>query len=204
MVVLSAPSGCGKTSILSRLLNRHPDWIRSVSVTTRPPRPEEKEGRDYEFVTGQKFQSLRQRGELLEWARIFQHFYGTRKKTVEAGVNEGRTVVLTVDIQGHRSIRRAAGRKIPAFSIFILPPSIPVLRERLEKRSTDSAEEIERRIQKAEEEIKAAREYDATVINHDLDQTTHEIEGLISEFEKKLRSKEDKKHGLYSARKVGA
>ena len=96
-------------------------------------------------------------------------------------------MILTVDIQGNRSIRRLLGRKTPSLSIFVLPPSISVLRERLEKRSTDSAEEIEKRIQKAEEEIRVAREYDATVINHDLDQTVHQIEALISEFKKKLR-----------------
>lgn len=185
-MVLSAPSGCGKTTLLARLLKRHPDWARSVSVTTRPPRPEEKNGRDYEFVSSREFQSLRRRGEFLEWARIFDYYYGTRQKPIEEETKKGRTVILPIDIHGARSLRRRVGRKIPCFSIFVLPPSIPVLRERLEKRSTDSVEEIGKRIHRAEEEIKAAREYDRTVVNHDLDQTTHEIEGLISEFEKQL------------------
>jgi len=183
-VVLSAPSGCGKTTLLTRLLKRHPDWVRSVSVTTRPPRPEEKNGRDYEFVSSREFQGLKQQGEFLESARIFDYDYGTRRRPIEEEARKGRTVVLAIDIQGARNIRRRVRRKIPCFSIFVLPPSIPVLRERLESRSTDPAEEIEKRIERAEEEIKAAREYDRTVVNRDLDQTTHEIEGLISEFER--------------------
>lgn len=130
---------------------------------------------------------MKRRGEFLESARIFDHDYGTRRRPVEEAVEKGRTVILAVDIQGSRSLRERLDRKIPYLSIFLLPPSIPVLRERLEKRSTDSLEEIEKRIQRAEEEIKAAREYDQTVVNHDLDQTTHEIEALISEFENQLK-----------------
>lgn len=109
---------------------------------------------------------------------------------------------MTVDIQGNRSIRKTLGRQIPYLSIFVLPPSIPALRERLEKRSTDSAEEIEKRIQKAEKEIKTAREYDGTVINHDLDQTIREIEALILEFEK--NQKGGKRYGLHSTGKAYA
>lgn len=158
-----------------------------MSVTTRPPRPEERNGKDYEFVRSREFQTLKRLREFLEWARIFDHYYGTRRKPIEEGIAKGQTVVLAVDIQGSRGIRRQMARKIPCLSIFILPPSIPALRERLEKRSTDSEEEIEKRIQRAEEEIKAAREYDCTVVNRDLDQTTHEIEALISKFENKLK-----------------
>ena len=204
LIILSAPSGCGKTTILTRLLTRHSDWTRSVSVTTRPPRPEEENGKDYEFVTPAKFAALKQKQEFLETARIFQNDYGTRKKTVEEGVSKDRTVILTVDIQGNRSIQKTLGKNIPSFSIFILPPSVQVLRERLEKRSTDSPKEIERRIEKAEEEIKAAREYDATVLNHDLDQTIHEIEALIGKFENQIKAKEEKKHGIHSPGKIGA
>lgn len=192
LIVLSAPSGCGKTTILTRLLHRHPDWLRSVSVTTRAPRPEEKNGRDYEFVTPRKFASLKRERAFLEWARVFSNDYGTRRRPLLDAVKAGRTAVLTVDVQGHRNIRKIRAGRPSFLSIFILPPSMQVLRERLQKRSTDSAEEIEERIHVAEEEIKTAREYDATVINHDLDQTIHEIEGRVSEFEKKLNLKEPK------------
>lgn len=185
LVVLSAPSGCGKTTIVTRLLKRHPRWIRSISVTTRPPRLGEKKGRDYEFMSVPQFQALKEKKQFLEWARVFGHYYGTRKKIVEEGIAGGGTVLLAVDIQGHRKIRHSVGRKFPLLSLFALPPSISVLRERLENRKTDSPEEVQKRIQVAQEEIKAAREYDATVINRDLDQTVHEIEALIEKFEVK-------------------
>lgn len=185
--MLSAPSGCGKTTIVTRLLKRHPQWVRSVSVTTRPPRLGEKNKKDYEFVTSREFQSLKRKQEFLEWARVFGHYYGTRKRFVEDVIGKGRTVLSAVDVQGGRTIRRALKGKLPFLSIFILPPSISVLRERLEKRKTDPPGEIEKRIQRATEEIKVAREYDVTMVNHDLDQTIHEIEGILSDFEKKLR-----------------
>ena len=186
LVILSAPSGCGKTTVLSRLLKRHPQWLRSVSVTTRPPRLGEKNGRDYEFVTPRAFQKMKTEGEFLESEEVFGHLYGTPRKTAEEGVEKGRVVVLTIDVQGARSVRKTVERKLPLLSIFILPPSISVLRERLEKRSTDPPREIEKRIRKAEEEIKEAKEYHATVLNRDLDQTVHEVESLIVEYGKKL------------------
>ena len=176
--------------MVSWLLKRHSDWVRSVSVTTRPPRPEEKNGKDYVFVAAPQFQSLRRKGEFLEWAEIFGYSYGTRKKAIEEEVGTGKIVLLAIDIQGARNLRKLLRGKISFFSIFILPPSVTVLRERLEKRDTDSADEIERRIERAQEEIKAAKEYDATVINRDLDQTVHEIEALILNFKKKLSSED--------------
>jgi len=176
--------------VLSRLLKRHPDWVRSVSITTRASRPEEEDGLDYKFVTLEDFEALKEKKEFLEWARVFKHLYGTPLQPITRAVEAGHPVILTVDVQGHRSIRKALAGKISLLSIFILPPSIQVLRERLEKRSTDSAKEIESRIRIAEEEIKMAREYDATVLNHDLDQTTHEIEALILDFKKKLSFKQ--------------
>ena len=103
------------------------------------------------------------------------------------GIEQGQTVILTIDVQGARSVRRSLRGKVPFLSIFVLPPSISVLRERLEKRSTDSPSEIEKRIERAEDEIKAAREYDGTVINRDLDQTVRDIESIITGFEGKLK-----------------
>ena len=187
LVLLSAPSGCGKTTILTRLLKRHSQWVRSISVTTRPSRLGERNGRDYEFVTGRQFEAMKKRGEFLEWAQIFGQSYGTPKSRIEEAVQKGRVVLLAVDVQGARNLRRSLSKKIPLLTIFVLPPSVQVLRERLEKRQTDSPEEIERRIERAQEEIKMAQEYDGTVINLDLDQTVHEIEEMISEFEKKLK-----------------
>ena len=186
LIILSAPSGCGKTTILSRLLKRHPQWVKSVSVTTREPRLGEKNGEDYEFVSGAEFQALKKKEEFLESAHVFGNWYGTRRKAIDEAVKKGRAVVLTIDVQGARTVKKVLDKKIPFLSIFVLPPSVSALRERLEKRSTDSPGEIEKRIQRAEDEIKEAREYDGTVINRDLDQTVHEIEGFITEFRKKM------------------
>lgn len=124
---------------------------------------------------------------MIEWAKVFGQNYGTRKSVIEAGIQKGNVVLLAIDVQGHRKVRRAVKGKTPFFSIFVLPPSISALRERLENRKTDLPEEIEKRIQVAQEEIKLATEYDATVINRDLDQTTHEIEALIDGFQKKQK-----------------
>jgi len=193
LVILSAPSGCGKTSLADRLLKRHPDWGRSVSVTTRPPRPGEKNGRDYHFVTSRQFRSLRGKRQFLEWARVFDYDYGTDKKIVDEASKKGRIILLVIDIQGSRTLRRVLKKKIPFLSIFVLPPSITALRDRLTHRSTESPKEIERRIERAKKEIKAAKEYDGTVINHDLDQTVRELEALIAGFQKRLQEKNQKK-----------
>jgi guanylate kinase len=187
LLLLSAPSGCGKTTLVNRLLDRHPEWVRSVSVTTRPARLGERPGEDYEFVSPKEFESLKRKKEFLESAKIFGQCYGTRRGPIERALKDGRHVILAIDIQGARSVRREIGRKIPFFSVFVLPPSTQVLRERLEGRKTDSSEEIEKRIDRAKEEIKAAGEYDATVINRDLDQTVRDLEGMISAFEKKRK-----------------
>lgn len=122
----------------------------------------------------------------MESARVFGEYYGTRKKVIEEGVARGRTLILTVDIQGARSIRRKLRKRVSLVSIFILPPSVTDLRDRLRKRSTESAEEIERRIERAQEEIKIAGEYDHTLINRNLDQTIHELEALVEGFERKV------------------
>ncbi len=150
LVILSAPSGCGKTTIVSRLLRRHPKWVRSISVTTRPPRLGEKDGKDYEFASVRRFLSLRKKKAFLEWARVFGHFYGTKRRVIQEAVRRGETALLAIDVQGSRKVRRALGEREPLFSIFVLPPSIQVLRERLVKRASEAPDEIERRIQIAQ------------------------------------------------------
>jgi guanylate kinase len=156
-------------------------------VTTRSPRLGERAGKDYEFITLKEFESLQKREEFLEWARIFGQFYGTRWSPVERALKKGQKVILAIDIQGARSVRRALKGKAALFSIFVLPPSIQVLRDRLAGRKTDPPEEIEKRINRAQEEIKAAREYDCTVVNHDLEETVRDIEARIDAFEKKIK-----------------
>ena len=183
LIVLSAPSGCGKTTLVDRLLKRHPDWIRSISATTRPLRPGEKKGEDYFFLTPEEFQKMGSGGEFLETATVFGQEYGTPQRFVEENLWKGKNVILAIDVQGTRKVKKNLGQKVPLLAIFVLPPSVKVLRERLEGRKTDSVEEIGRRIDVAQEEIKEAKFYDVTVVNQNLEQTVLEIEAAIEKFE---------------------
>jgi len=179
LVVLSAPSGCGKTSIVERLLKRHQDWVRSVSATTRKPRVDEKDVQDYFFYSRQDFEQKVHEGKMLEHAVIYGNFYGTPRAFVEEQVAKGKTVIMTIDVQGTKQIMESWGKEHPLLSIFILPPSIKMLRERLTGRNTESPEEIEKRIEIAQDEIKAAKLYNHTVINQSLDQAVLEVEEII-------------------------
>ena len=179
LVVLSAPSGCGKTSIVERLLKRHPEWVRSISATTRNPRVDEKNAQDYFFYSKQEFEQKARDGKMLEHAVIYGNLYGTPREFVEDQVVQGKVVIMTIDVQGTKQIMGSWGKERPLLSIFILPPSVKVLRERLTGRNTESPAEIEKRIEIAQSEIKAAKLYDHTVINQYLDQAVLEVEGII-------------------------
>lgn len=187
LVILSAPSGCGKTTILDRLLKRHPDWVRSISVTTRAPREGEKTGEDYFFVSSEGFEDMLGKDEFLEHAKVFDNFYGTPKSFVIEHLKHNRVVILAIDVQGARTVRKIAAGKIPLFSIFVLPPSLKVLRERLEGRKSETPEQIDKRIAVAKEEIKEAGSYDCTVVNQNLDDVLTEIEEKIHQFKTERR-----------------
>ena len=187
LVVLSAPSGCGKTSIVERLLKRHQDWVRSISATTRKPRVDEKDAQDYFFYSKQDFEQKAREGKMLEYAVIYGNLYGTPREFVENQVVQGKTVILTIDVQGAGQIMESWGKERSLLSIFILPPSVKVLRERLTGRKTESPEEIEKRIEIAQDEIKAAKLYNHTVINQNLDQAVLEIEEIILNASKQRR-----------------
>jgi guanylate kinase len=189
LVVMSAPSGCGKTSIVERLLKRHPDWVRSISATTRKPRVDEKNAQDYFFYARQDFEKKAHDGKMLEHAEIYGNLYGTPREFVEEQVSQGKIVVMTIDVQGTKQIMGAWGKKRSLLSIFILPPSVKVLRERLTGRNTESPEEIEKRIGIAQDEIKEAKLYDHTVINQNLDQAVLEVEEIILNASKQRRKK---------------
>ena len=186
--MLSAPSGCGKTTIVERLLKRHPDWARSVSVTTRPPRLGEKNGEDYFFVTASEFQKMEESGELLESAKVFNHFYGTPKQFVMDHLKAGKKILLAIDVQGAKKVKHVLVGEAPMMTFFILPPSVKVLRERLEGRNTESPAEIQRRIEISQDEIKEAGSYDHAVMNQNLDKTLQQIESAIDSFQQKERS----------------
>ena len=187
LIVLSAPSGCGKTTVVDRLLKRHSDWERSVSITTRLPRAGEKNGEDYCFVSAAEFEALKSRGELLEHAKVFGNQYGTPKKPAMTAIEAGKKVILAVDVQGAESIKKMLPDKRQRVSVFVLPPSVKVLRERLEGRNTETPEEIDRRVEAAQDEIKAASLYDFTIVNQNVEQTVLEVETCIKKFEKQRR-----------------
>jgi len=177
LIVISAPSGAGKTTLTRALLVADPSLAYSVSTTTRPARPGEIEGRDYHFVARDEFQRLAKQGQFLEWAEVYGNLYGTRRSTVERLVAGDRDVVLDVDIQGAASLRRCAAN---AVLIFLVPPSMEALRERLGGRAQDSKEEMARRMRAASEEMRAASQFDYVVVNDRLDEAVKTVQAIIA------------------------
>ncbi len=178
LVVLSSPSGAGKSTMTRRLLGNDGEVSVSVSVTTRPPRPGETDGRDYFFVARQRFDEMVELGELLEHADVFGHRYGTPRAPVEAALSAGRDMIFDVDWQGAQQLRLSPlGRSV--VSIFILPPSIEALGKRLRMRAQDSAEVIAARMAKARSEISHWAEYDYVLINDDLERCYSQIVTIL-------------------------
>ncbi len=179
LLVLSAPSGAGKTTVARRLAEDY-GFVHVVTATTRPPRPGERDGIDYLFVGRDTFLRWIEEGNLFEWAEIYGNLYGIPKSHLYAPLNEGKNVVLTVDVNGKRALERVF-REDPSVrfvSIFLKPPSLDVLRNRLLRRG-DAPEEVERRLRKAEAEMGWAPEYDHVVINDDLNRTVGEIVRIL-------------------------
>jgi guanylate kinase len=174
--VLSSPSGGGKTTVVERLRRTLPRLARSVSLTTRPPRPGERQGRDYRFTTPAVFRRMRRRGELLEWARVHGACYGTPKRPVLQALTRGRDVVLSIDVQGARQVRRALGER--TVLIFLVPPSLARLRQRLLRRRTDAPEAIRRRLAAARRELRCASWYDHRVVNDRLAQAVSQLRAI--------------------------
>jgi len=178
-LILSAPSGAGKTAIADALLASEPELERSVSVTTRERRPAEIDGVHYHFLTEAEFQRARLADELLEWARVLQgtQAYGTPRAPVEKALVEGRDVVFDIDWQGHRQLRE----KLPAdvVSVFVLPPNLMTLRSRLVGRAGDRGEEIERRMRVVGDEIRHWVEFDHVVVNEDLAAATEAVRAVL-------------------------
>ena len=174
--IVSAASGTGKTTLVSRLTAAQPQIRVSVSHTTRAPREGEEHGCHYYFVSREEFVELIGQGAFLEHAEVFGNFYGTGIESVRQMSEAGYDVILEIDVQGAAQVRRALPE---AVGIFILPPSLAVLAERLRGRGTDSAEVIERRLGFAAEEIQEARSFDYAVINHDLDQAEAELLAIV-------------------------
>ena len=176
LFVLSAPSGAGKTSISRELLARQPGLCQSVSFTTRPMRSGEQEGVDYHFVSAERFERMVNDGAFAEWAEVHGNRYGTARATLQSAEAEGRDVLLDIDVQGAAQLR-ASG--LEGVFIFILPPSMAELRQRLAGRNTDSAEAIERRMHNAVSEIREAAHFDYLVVNDDLARAAAAVQAIM-------------------------
>jgi guanylate kinase len=178
LFVIAAPSGAGKTTLVHELVKRNREHLEfSVSYTTRPQRASEVEGRDYFFVDEDEFNRLRNEGELLESALVFDNYYGTSRSQVEAQLERGRSVILEIDWQGARQVRRA---RPDSRSIFILPPSQAELSRRLRGRSTDSEAVIEKRLGLALGDMSHWDEFDYCIINDDLDTAVARLEAIVA------------------------
>jgi guanylate kinase len=178
LLILSSPSGAGKTTISEKLLEQSTNLVRSVSITTREPRPGEINGKDYFFVTEKKFHELCKAGRMLEYAKVFENFYGIPRDFIEQNMSNGISVLLSIDWQGAFHLFKIIREKV--LSVFILPPSIEELRLRLQKRNSDSASEIERRLAEAQKEISKSDKYDYIIINDDLNKSVAEISSILS------------------------
>ena len=176
LFVVSAPSGAGKSSLLQTLRQLRPQLRVAVSHTTRPPRPGEKNGIHYHFVDQKTFLEKVEGGEFLEHAQVFDHLYGTAETAVHEGLNRGSDLILEIDWQGANQVRR---RFPEACCIFILPPSLKVLKERLTKRAQDSDVVIARRMQDAQREIAHYPEYDYLVVNDSFERALDELHSII-------------------------
>jgi guanylate kinase len=178
MLVLSSPSGAGKTTLSRKLLDQDDSVDLSVSVTTRPKRSGEVDGHDYHFIEQARFDAMVRNGELLESARVFDHCYGTPRAPVQAALAAGRDVLFDIDWQGTQQLRDRAGSDL--VSVFVLPPSVAELMRRLETRAEDSVEVIHRRMAKAADEMSHWAEYDYVVINRDIDRAFQDVCAILA------------------------
>jgi guanylate kinase len=176
LFIVSAPSGAGKTSLCNELIDIFPDLRHSVSYTTRSPRPGERDGVDYFFVSMREFERKAEAGEFAEWAEVHGNLYGTAKKTLEEYRSQGIHVILDIDCQGARRLKSLYD---DAVYVFILPPDFPELRRRLEGRKSDSPEVIEKRLRVAMEEIREAFWYDYCIVNDVFSQAVEKLKSVV-------------------------
>ena len=178
LLVLSSPSGAGKTTLARALLANDAGIALSISMTTRTRRPGEVDGKDYFFLTNDEFARRRDAGDLLEWAEVHGNFYGTPKGAIDAHVAAGRDVLFDIDVQGAEQMRQRASA--PVASVFILPPSAAILKERLERRAQDSAEIVARRLANAGAEIARWHEYDYVIVNVELAESIATLTAILA------------------------
>jgi len=183
---MSAPSGAGKSTLCGRLLAERNDIVYSISCTTRRPRGNEVDGKDYFFLTEKEFEENVRAGKFLEHAVVHGHRYGTLRKMIDDAMRAGRSVIMDIDVQGAAQIRKFAGKlpdgdllKKGYIDVFIAPPSVQVLKERMEKRAEDAPEEIARRLKNAELEMKSRKDYKYVVVNDVLDRAYGELKEIL-------------------------
>ena len=191
LFIIAAPSGGGKTSLVNGLLSRDSRLVLSISHTTRPPRPREVDGGHYYFVSETEYEQMVDKGDFLEHARVFDHYYGTNRNSVGLQLAQGRDVILEIDWQGARQVRSAFPG---ACFIFIIPPSVEILRKRLTGRGQDSAAVIQRRMRDAQAEISHWAEFDQLVVNDDFDTALEELHAIINDHRKQSPHKVNKNY----------
>ncbi len=177
MLILSSPSGAGKTTLADRLLSKDSGIVLSVSATTRARRPGEAHGKDYYFVSEEEFFRMRDNNEFLEWANVFGHHYGTPRSLVEETLRQGKDVLFDIDWQGAQQLDEAAGEDV--VKVFILPPSRDELERRLRKRAQDPEDVVQKRMEKADAEISHWAEYDYVIVNYDLDESEELLRSIL-------------------------
>jgi guanylate kinase len=181
VLIISAPSGAGKSTFVNHLLSAGMPLLFSVSATSRKPRQHEIDGREYYFISSSEFRKKISRGEFIEWEEVYKdHYYGTLRSEVDRITGEGKMPLFDVDVQGGISLKKIFGDS--ALALFIMPPSVEELRQRLIRRGTDSMEEIEMRVEKAASEILLAGEFDRVIVNDDLETACKEILCAVKEF----------------------
>jgi guanylate kinase len=202
LIVVSSPSGGGKGTLIDRVLQTVPGVSYSVSFTTRPPRAGEQNGREYFFVSEPIFREMIERGEFLEWANVYGHLYGTSHKQVEEDRDVGRDIILEIDVQGAESIR---GLVPDAVTIFILPPSFELLRNRLVARASDSPADLERRLRGAPGEVEQYRHFQYVILNDDINRASAQLAAVIyAERARRERQEVSARGALADFARVGA
>lgn len=176
LFVVSAPSGAGKTSLCRAITDSLEDLTHSVSYATRKPRPGETDGRDYHFVSQERFRDMIQAGDFAEWAEVHSNLYGTSRRVLDDMISKGLDVILDIDTQGAKQIKAKCNA---AVFIFIMPPSLDILEERLRNRKSDREDEIRKRMRRAREEIRDYAMYDYLIINRDFDRALTELRSVI-------------------------
>ncbi len=177
LIVVSAPSGSGKTTVVRMVLNELPDLFYSVSATTREKRPGEVNGKDYIFVDRTTFEDWIENGKVVEWAKIYGEYYGTPKEPIDRALKEGKDVILDIDIHGKRSLERLYPDRV--VSIFLMPPSIEELHQRLKSRGAESEEKLKLRLELSKEEMKWAYEYEYIVLNDIKEEAVNRVVSII-------------------------